>query len=211
MAQPATDIPPTGPIRALLLAAGESRRMGSPKQLLPWHGKPLIAYQVDQLRAAGADDVVVVVGHAVAEIGPVARAAGGRVVVNPDYRSGRASSVRAGAQAMPDDTLAVVVLNVDQPRTAGVIRRVLDAHLAGGFLITTPEQGGRRGHPIVVSGLLLPELRAVDEESDGLRAVVRRHAERRQIVAIDDPSIHLEFNTPDEYGAALAATGDTQP
>lgn len=194
-----------GEVRALLMAAGESTRMGRPKQLLPWHGRPLVAYQVEQLRKAGASDVVVVVGHAAAEVAPVAAAAGGRVVVNHEYRSGRASSVRAGAAALPDDTRAVITLSVDQPRPAALIRRVLAAHLAGTAPITVPEQGGRRGHPVVFAGSLLPELRAVDEASEGLRAVVRRYADQRQIVPVDDPTIHVEFNTPAEYEAALAA------
>jgi CTP:molybdopterin cytidylyltransferase MocA len=58
---------------------------------------------------------------------------------------------------------------------------------------------------VVFAGSLLPELRAVTEEREGLRAVVRRHGERRRIVPVDDPAIHIEFNTPDEYQAALAA------
>lgn len=193
------------PIRALLFAAGESTRMGTSKALLRWRGEPLVAYQVRQLRAAGAIEVVVVTGHMAARVAPVAEAAGGRAVENRAYRMGRASSVRAGALALPDHTRALVVLNVDQPRQAGLIAQVLAGHLAGDALITTPEQGGRRGHPVVLDGLLLPELRTVVEESEGLRAVVRRHAGRRRILPIDDPAIHLEFNTPDEYAAALAA------
>ena len=198
---------PVPGVYALLFAAGESRRMGKLKQLLAWHGRPLVAYQVEQLRAAGAAEVVVVVGHEAERIAPVAAAAGGRVVRNPSYRSGRASSVRAGAAALPEETVAVVTLNVDQPRTAALIRRVVDAHLAGGALITTPEAGGRRGHPVVFAGSLLPELRTVSDEDEGLRAVVRRHAARRQIVPVDDPAIHLELNTPEEYGAARLRAG----
>ena len=134
-------------------------------------------------------------------------AAGGRVVENPAYRSGRATSVRVGALALADDTRAVITLNVDQPRRAALVRAVLEAHLRGDAPITSPEQGGRRGHPVIFAGALLPELRAVSEETEGLRAVVRRHAARRRIVHVDEPSIHLEFNTPAEYEAALAVAG----
>ncbi|MGE0543098.1 MAG: NTP transferase domain-containing protein [Dehalococcoidia bacterium] len=203
--------PGEGSVRAILFAAGESRRMGEPKPLLPWYGEPLVVYQVRQLREAGAVEVVVVVGHEAAVVGPIAEAAGGRVVENALYRSGRASSVRAGALALPDDTLAVVTLNVDQPRPVVLVRRVIEAHLASGALITTPEEGGRRGHPVIFAGSLLPELRTVSEQGEGLRAVVRGHAGRRFLAPIDDPIIHLEFNTPEEYAAALAAIGVTQP
>ena len=195
-----------GVVRALLFAAGESRRMGTAKPLLPWRGQPLVAYQVTQLLAAGAAEVVVVTGYAAEQIAPLIDAAGGRAVENAAYRSGRASSVRAGALALADDTLAVITLNVDQPRPAALVRRVLEAHGRGTALITSPEQGGRRGHPTVFAGALLPELRTVAEETEGLRAILRRHADRRQSVSVDDPVIHLEFNTPDEYRLALAAT-----
>jgi molybdenum cofactor cytidylyltransferase len=200
-----------GAIRALLFAAGESSRMGTPKPLLAWHGEPLVAYQVRQLHAAGVAGVIVVVGHEAARVGAVAEPVGARTVLNDDYRSGRASSVRAGALALPDDTGTIVILSVDQPRSAALIRRVLDAHLAGGAAITTPERAGRRGHPVIIAGELLPELRAVSESSEGLRAVVRRNADRRLIVPVDDPAIHLEFNTPEEYAAALrpACAGGT--
>ena len=181
--------------------------MGTPKQLLSWGGRPLVAYQVEQLRAAGAAEVVVVVGHEAARVRAAAEAAGGRVVENPEYRRGRATSVRVGALALAAETLAVIVLNVDQPRTAALVRRVLDAHLRGDALLTTPEYAGRSGHPVIVSGALLPELRAVSEETEGLRAVVRRHGAQRRIVPVDDPAIHLEFNTPAEYEAARAAAG----
>jgi molybdenum cofactor cytidylyltransferase len=196
---------PQAGVRALLLAAGESTRMGQPKQVLPWRGQPLVAYQVEQLQAAGAADVIVVVGHAADIVTPVAEASGARVVFNPDYRNGRAGSIRMGAAAIADDTHAVITISVDQPRTAALIRRVLDAHLNSTALITTPEHGGRRGHPVIFDGSLLPELRAVTEQQEGLRAVVRRHGARRQIVPVNDAGIHVEFNTPLEYEAALAA------
>jgi len=198
--------PPPGGLSvvALLFAAGESSRMGHLKPLLRWHGQPLVQYQVEQLRAAGADTVIVVLGRDADQVAPLVEAAGGRCVCNPAYRSGRASSVRAGALAVPDGVRALITLNVDQPRPAALVRLVLDAHLAGDALITTPEQEGRRGHPAIFAGVLLPELRAVDEAHEGLRAVVRRHAARRANVPVDDARIHLEFNTPAEYAAAYA-------
>lgn len=179
--------------------------MGRPKPLLDWFGRPLVVYQIEQLLLAGAAEVVVVVGHEAGSVTPLVEAGGGRAVLNADYRSGRAGSIRVGAAAVAPSVRALVTLNVDQPRPATVIGRVIEAHLGGAALITTPEHGGRRGHPVVFDGMLLSELGAVTEEQEGLRAVVRRHAARRQIVALDDPVIHLEFNTPDEYAAALVA------
>jgi len=191
-------------VAALLLAAGESRRMGKPKSLLEWRGQPLLAYQVRQLHQAGVGEVVVVAGHDAGRVRAVAEGAGARVVVNPSYRDGRATSLRVGAEALPPDVETVLILSVDQPRTAAVHRRLIDAHQAAGALITTPLHAGRGGHPILLAGSLLEELRLVTEATEGLRALVRRYDAQRLRVPMDDPSVLLEFNTPAEYAAAVA-------
>lgn len=208
MTQPRSTHPsfsPTAPIIALLLAAGESTRMGTTKALLPWCGEPLVSYQVRQLVAGGAERVIVVTGHDTERVGAAAHAAGGAVVFNPEFRAGRAGSLRVGAAAVPDDARAVIVLSVDQPRSASLIQTVLSAHLAADSLITTPQYGDRRGHPVIFDGALLTELRSVDDATEGLRAILRRHADRRLNVAADDPSALLEFNTAAEYDAACCA------
>ena len=112
-------------IAALLLAAGESTRMGRPKQLIEWDGAPLVAWQAAQLRDAGAEDVVVVLGHAAEEIrGAVPDFA--TVVVNEAYKQGRATSLRRGAEALPENTEAVLILSVDQPRPAWLAKRLIE-------------------------------------------------------------------------------------
>lgn len=176
--------------------------MGSPKALLPWGRETLIEYQARALRAAGADPVVVVLGYCAGEVMPLVK--GETVVVNERYTDGRASSLRTGAAALPDDSPAVIVLNVDQPRSADVLRRLMDQHTAGGVLITIPAHKGRRGHPPVLSGTLLPELRAAQEESRGLRDVIERHASEILEVEFDDPGVLLDINTPEEYEQARA-------
>lgn len=187
---------------ALLLAAGESTRMGRPKQLLEWDGGTLIEYQVRQLLAGGCDAVIAVLGHRADEIRPYAESAGARVAVNAAYREGRAGSIRTGAQALPPDTGAIVILNVDQPRPASLIRALIDAHRDRGNLITVPVYQGRRGHPAVIDGSLAGELAAVEEASEGLRAVMQRHAAERVEVPVDDPSALLDLNLPADYETA---------
>ena len=109
---------------AIILAAGESSRMGRPKPLLPWvgatDGEPslLIDYQVRELAAAGVDDIVVVLGHEAAELRPHVPPEA-RVASNEAYREGRASSLRAGAAALPDDAGPIAVLGVDQALAVG--------------------------------------------------------------------------------------------
>ena len=193
------------PATAILLAAGLSSRMGTPKPLLAWCGRPLVAYQVAQLQAAGADPVVVVTGHEAAAVEAALAGLCVRIVRNTAYREGRATSLRAAARALADTAAPLALLNVDQPRHATTIRLVLDAHAAQGCLITVPAHAGRRGHPVVLSGALLPELRELSEESEGLRAVMRRHAaERREIPTATD-EVLLDLNDPAAYARALSA------
>lgn len=192
-------------IAGLLLAAGESTRMGSPKPLLDWHGKPLIRYQVEQLRAAGCDHVVVVLGSRAGRVLPFIDGADCEVVVNPDFREGRATSVRAGAAVIPGGAHWVAVLAVDQPRSADVMRPLFRAATGNPADILVPVHGGRRGHPVLFSGRLLPEMREVQDATLGLRAVVHRHLAAQREVPIDSPLIHTDLNTPAAYAAARTA------
>lgn len=194
-------------VTAILLCAGRSSRMGRPKPLLPWGDRTLVAYHVAELAAAGCDPVIVVLGHEAEAILPHLDHPSVEVVVNPRYDEGRASSLRAGAQAVPYDAEAVVTLSVDQPRPRDVVARLLSAHERGGVLITQPEYRGRRGHPVVLSAALLPELRQVAEETLGLRAVLRAHANETRLVPFDDPVVTVDVNTPDDLARALPLFG----
>ncbi|MSQ07114.1 MAG: nucleotidyltransferase family protein [Dehalococcoidia bacterium] len=202
-------------VAALLLAAGESRRMGRPKALLPWpfhygEGTTLLAHQILALKAAGVDWVVVVLGHQAAALRAAVEPrlpghlAGISWTVNPHYRQGKTTSVKAGLAALgsvPCD--ALLLLNVDQPRTAETLRHLLAEHRRGGSLITIPTYQGKGGHPVVLDGSLLEELREIDEATEGLRALVRRHRDGVRRVAVDAAEVLWDLNTPEEYQAAV--------
>src|SRR3990172_6610084 len=113
---------------AILLAAGESSRMGRPKPLLPWFGATLVERQVEALLDAGVDDVYVVTGHRAYEV--QAKVHGDRVhrILNPHYMLGKSTSVKAGLAGLPEETSAILLLAVDQPRPAWLIRKVLESH-----------------------------------------------------------------------------------
>jgi molybdenum cofactor cytidylyltransferase len=198
-------------VAAILLAAGKSERMGQPKPLLDWGGEPLIEYQLRQLHDAGTDPVVVVLGHKAGEVRPAAERAGSSIVENEAYREGRATSVRCGASELTDDVAAVLVLDVDRPRPAGMLRRLIDEHAASGSLISVPVHDGTRGHPPVFDASLLAELREVQDETMGLRAVVDRHEAEILEVEFDSPVVLLEFNTPEEFENARQAFEKVAP
>lgn len=178
--------------------------MGSPKQLLPWGGKPLIAYHVEELHASGIERTIVVLGHRSDEVRAVIAGADVEIVVNADYLRGRATSVVAGANAVPDGALAVMTISVDQPRPRDLLAALLEWQSAGQALITLPTYRGRRGHPPVFSGKLIGELRTVSEERQGLREVVQRHASEIGEIPWDSDIVLMGMNTPEEYERALA-------
>jgi molybdenum cofactor cytidylyltransferase len=192
-------------VSAILTAAGESTRMGRPKPLLPWCGVTLVEYQVANLLRAGVSEVVAVLGHKAEAIVPHVYGPNVRHVVNPDYRTGKSTSVKAGLAAVALDADAVLLLAVDQPRPSRLISQVIQSHFESGDLITSPRRQGRGGHPVIFSSSLRAEMERISEESEGLRAVFRAHESQVNTLQIDDPRIRLDLNTYDEYEKALAS------
>jgi molybdenum cofactor cytidylyltransferase len=204
-------------VAALVLAAGASRRMGRPKPLLPWGGRTLLEWELDELMRSSVDEVVVVLG-ARAEAVRRALGEGARhCVFNPRWPQGRATSLAAGGRALsaggraaPD---AVVVMNVDQPTRAAIVDALLAELRASGADIVQPAYRGQRGHPVVLRGGLLGELAAATEAQQGLRGVLSAHPPR--LLAMDDePVVRLDLDTPDTLDDArrlLGVAGDAVP
>lgn len=176
--------------------------MGSPKPILDWQGRPLIRYQVDQLRGGGCDIVVVVLGYCADRVRPFVGGTEATIVENSMYREGRASSVRVGTGAIPSGAEWVLVLGVDQPRPADAVREVVRAATGSDAAIIIPTHQGRHGHPTAFAGRLLPEMRRVRDETLGLREVVKRHEKDLQLVEASSPEVLLDLNTPQDYELA---------
>lgn len=183
--------------------------MGELKALLTWQGQSLIAHQVAALAEGGVDRVVVVLGHRSDELLPELE---GKPHVewtlNPDYLRGKTTSVKAGLSAlgnrMPE---ALLLLNVDQPRSARTVRDLLLHHRSSGPFITIPTFGGKGGHPVVFDGALLDELANISEEAQGIREVVRRHQAGTLRIEMDTAEVLWDLNTPEQYRAALEQLG----
>ena len=195
----------SAPTVAILLAAGESRRMKQLKALLPWQGSVLLRYQVNALLEGGADRVVVVLGHRAGELKSLLEGMDGvHWAINPDYMLGKTTSLKVGVAAAkefrPQDML---ILNVDQPRQPATIQKVLDSHRRQPSLITNPAFQGQGGHPIVISASLIEELAQVDEATLGLKAVTQRHKNEVNKVELGIPEVLWDLNTPEDYENAL--------
>ena len=194
---------------AILLAAGESSRMGQLKALLPWRGATLLEHQVSCLLAGGADGVVVVLGHRADELRPLLEGKDGvSWTLNPDYLQGKTTSIKAGLAALdPGAVEDILLLNVDQPRTAADVALILNTHRSLNYAVTVPVYQGKGGHPIALSAALLDELQEINEESQGIKSVVRRRPEAVNRIPLDNPEILLDLNTPEQYRAAVESSG----
>ena len=195
-------------VSAVLTAAGESTRMGCPKPLLPWRGMSLVEYQVRSLIEGGVDEVVAVLGHEAGLIAPLVTRPSVRYVVNPDYRRGRTTSIKAGLRSIDPDARAILLLAVDQPRTGEIISAVVEAHLEASALITSPRFQGRGGHPLIFSSSLKGELERISEERQGIREVFGAHRDEVTEVELDDPMVRLDLNTPEDYEEAKRRYGE---
>ena len=196
-------------LAAIILAAGDSRRMGTPKALLPDpDGRPFVARLVRSFSAAGIDEIVVVTGvmhaaiaDAIATDSPPARPL---CVRNPDPSRGQLSSLWAGLEAaIRSDTEGVLVTPVDIPmiRTA-TIRQVVDAWVRTHAPIVRPAVGGRHGHPVLFDRVTFDALREAPL-TEGARVVVHANADRVVNVAVDDEGCLVDIDTPADYEAVI--------
>ncbi|GIW13366.1 MAG: hypothetical protein KatS3mg062_0805 [Tepidiforma sp.] len=185
---------------AIILAAGISQRMGTLKPLLDWGGQPLVRYEVEQAWNAGADEVIVVLGFRADDVSRQLRGIRCRLMFNPRYQLGRAGSLRIGAKAASRDADRILVQDVDQPRPPAFLRTLYEA-LGPADDYAVPVRNGKHGHPVVVAGRLREELMHADDAAEGLRGILRAHADRHTEVDAGD-LLDLTFNTPEEYEAA---------
>lgn len=194
---------------ALLLAAGESERMGAPKALLDWHGQPLLSHQLQQIQKSQVAECVVVLGKDALALEPLVKPSRrpgwkARPVYNPRYRDGKCASIQAGLAAVASPPEGILVASVDQPLDFRLLNALLReaegewqrCEAAGRRAIIVPAFHGRPGHPPLFCASLFAELMGVSEETQGLKAVVRRNPSRVLLLPWDDAGILLNLNAP---------------
>lgn len=192
-------------VEAILLSAGESSRMGKPKALLDWFGKPLVNAQICSLIEGGADQVIVVTGAHHEEIFRSVQPASNTVTVNnAAWILGKTTSIKAGLSKLSPNCETIVLLAVDQPRPSWVVERALNSHQDSGRMVTSPRYSGHGGHPLFFEASLLQELSDISEEREGVREIMKRYDQEMNRVYFDNPIVRFDLNTPDDYQAALS-------
>jgi molybdenum cofactor cytidylyltransferase len=193
-------------ISGIILAAGASKRLGRPKQLLDLEGRPLLQHVVDAAAGAGLEEIVVVLGHHAERIAAaLILPPSARVVVNPDHSAGQSTSLRTGLDALDPGADAVAILLGDQPRlTASAINTVIDAFRAGPAAIARAVWRGVPGHPVVVARSEWDRFRG-SEGDIGARDVI---AASRVVAEIEmDEAPPVDVDTWEQYETVRADPG----
>ncbi len=200
-------------LAAVILAAGESRRMGTPKALLPLPASAAategITTFVEHLRSIAQHPRIglrrVVLGAHAEEIRSRAQLAPADVVVNAAWATGQLSSIQAAIRSLPGGsaplttggTDGIMLFLVDQPLiTSGLVATLVETFYTSQRRIVIPTYNGKRGHPVIFASSLYDELLAAPEEQ-GARAVVWRHAKDVLEVPTDEEGVVLNLNDPE--------------
>ncbi|WP_246265482.1 nucleotidyltransferase family protein [Acrocarpospora pleiomorpha] len=185
-------------ITGILLAAGAGRRLGTPKALVEFAGERLVDRGVRLLEGGGCHPVVVVLGAALAPV------RGAVTVLNPDWETGMASSLRVGLAAMPDSAEAVVIALVDQPLIRPeAIKRLISAYRKGAAIAVATYHGKPR-NPVIVGREYVHDLTESLHGDAGARPFLRAHPELVTEIPCDDAGDPADIDEAADL-AALSA------
>jgi len=199
-------------IIAIVPAAGQSRRMGVQKQLLPFAGTTVIGHIVDELRRSRIDEVCVVAGHQADRLRQALEARSVRIVVNPDYeQTDMLASIRCGLATMPADYRAVLVALGDQPAiTAELVDVMIDCFSTCGRGIVVPIHTGRRGHPLLLDGRYRNEILTGCDQV-GVRGLLAAHADDVFELPVSTSAVLSDMDYPEDYRRELARLSRAKP
>ena len=189
-------------LAGVVLAAGRSARMGSPKALLDFLGLPFVVRIIQALEALEVKTRVVVLGPDAARIQPLLAGNDCMIVENPTPDTGPIESLRIALRAVqPLQPSAALVWPVDLPHVrVSTVERVLETYRRTQKPIVVPTFGERRGHPVIWGSALFEELMTSEPaKAEGARAVLRAHQAEVAAVPVDDPAVIDAVNTPEDY------------
>lgn len=186
-------------ISAIVLAAGESTRMGFPKLLLQIKGKSLLQHVIDNALQSKVSEVIVVLGADAAKLRREIKQSQVQIIENASYKEGLSSSLKVGLQAISPQAQAVLVLLADQPLVShAVIDALIDKYEESGSIIVAPVYNGKRGNPVFFDSSLLPELLRVTGDKGG-REIIEKHPAQLATVNFESTIIGSDIDSWDDY------------
>lgn len=184
-------------ITAILLAAGTSSRLGQPKQLLPFRGRPLVRHIAETLLATKVDELIVVLGHQAPKISQALEGLPLKIVINCDYHLGLSSSLKTGlaAQNSHSDGLLFALGDLPLLQSTTINNIIQEFEQYGGIIV--PYYQGTRGNPIIMDQSYVQELSSLSGDVGARELLIRHHIAVRAI-EIDDPGVLLDIDTPQD-------------
>jgi len=200
-------------IAAIVPAAGMSTRMGRNKLFLTYRSKPLIVHAVDTLLNSDIDQVIVVVGHEADRVKESLRGKPVTIVMNPEYRVGQSTSIRAGVAALPAEAAAVMIFLADQPLLESTdVNRLVCAFTEAarqGKSIVVPFFRGQRGNPVILDAGYKDSI--LDVVGDvGCRRVIKRNPDRVLAVEMETDHVVRDVDTLQDYEGLTRPTEENQ-
>ncbi len=194
-------------LAAVILAAGESSRMGSPKALLSYQGRPFLEHLIEVTRHPKVGLTRIVLGANAEEVRSELELDPATVVVNPNWSQGQLSSIHAALQSLPAGlTDGILLCLVDHPLiSASLVNELIERFYASGKPIVSPTYSGKRGHPAIFSSALYAELLAAPLDT-GARAVVWAHSAEVLEIPTGEEGVVLNLNDPDALQRALGTS-----
>jgi molybdenum cofactor cytidylyltransferase len=202
------------PVAGIILAAGEAKRFGQPKQLLEWNGKPFIRHVAETALAAGLSPVVVVTGANAEQVDAAVRDLPLIIINNPDWQQGQSSSIQTGLKAIhsPPPSLrdtspksfgfgggweGVIFLLADQPQvTSTILRALVERHSVDLSPIVAPQVQGQRANPVLFDRVTFPALMSLTGDVGG-RAIFSRFPVT--YLPWHDENLLADIDTPEDY------------
>ena len=185
-------------VAAILLAAGQSKRMGAFKPLLPFGDKTVIECCLDNLQQGGIETIVVVVGHRADEVRGKLKDRKIIFAHNPDPNSEMGASIAAGIRVLSVSSAATLIALVDNPAVPSIVVSTLIENWKRGARLIVPTYQGRGGHPVLIDLTFKSELLTLDA-TGGLRSLFDAHQNEVKRVPIDSPFVARDMDTWDDY------------